>query len=72
MMKFAALAAPWFDTAEIIELHHDNKADAPSGTAVATARPPGTRTAIAPRRTTAASPGLPRRTTKAVAEPPGL
>lgn len=38
MMKFAALAAPWFDTAEIIELHHDNKADAPSGTAVATAR----------------------------------
>ena len=38
MMKLAALAAPWFDTAEIIELHHDNKADAPSGTAVATAR----------------------------------
>ena len=38
MMKFAALAAPFFDTAEIIELHHDNKADAPSGTAVATAR----------------------------------
>lgn len=38
MMKFAAMAAPWFDTAEIIELHHDNKADAPSGTAVATAR----------------------------------
>jgi len=38
MMKFAAMAAPWFDTAEIVELHHDNKADAPSGTAVATAR----------------------------------
>lgn len=38
MMKFAELAAPWFDTAEIIELHHDNKADAPSGTALATAR----------------------------------
>ncbi len=38
MMKFAELAAPWFDTAEIIELHHDNKADAPSGTAMATAR----------------------------------
>ena len=38
MMKFAEMAAPWFDTAEIIELHHDNKADAPSGTAVATAR----------------------------------
>jgi len=38
MMKFAEMAAPWFDTAEIIELHHDNKADAPSGTAMATAR----------------------------------
>lgn len=37
MMKFAEMAAPFFDTAEIIELHHDNKADAPSGTAVATA-----------------------------------
>src|SRR6187549_979024 len=38
MMRFAELAAPWFDTAEIIELHHDNKIDAPSGTAMATAR----------------------------------
>ncbi len=38
MMKFAEMAAPWFDTAEIIELHHDAKADAPSGTALATAR----------------------------------
>jgi len=38
MMKFAEIAAPWFDTAEIVELHHDNKADAPSGTAMATAR----------------------------------
>jgi 4-hydroxy-tetrahydrodipicolinate reductase len=37
MMRFAELAAPWFDTAEIIELHHDKKIDAPSGTAVATA-----------------------------------
>ncbi|MGD9997048.1 MAG: 4-hydroxy-tetrahydrodipicolinate reductase [Ilumatobacteraceae bacterium] len=37
MMRFAELAAPWFDTAEIIELHHDAKVDAPSGTAVATA-----------------------------------
>ena len=37
MMRFAELAAPWFDTAEIIELHHDGKADAPSGTALATA-----------------------------------
>lgn len=37
MMRFAELAAPWFDTAEIIELHHDAKIDAPSGTAVTTA-----------------------------------
>jgi len=38
MMRFAEMAAPWFDTAEIIELHHDAKVDAPSGTAVATAQ----------------------------------
>ena len=31
MMKFAEMAAPFFDTAEIIELHHDRKTDAPSG-----------------------------------------
>ena len=31
MMRFAELAAPYFETAEIIELHHDGKADAPSG-----------------------------------------
>jgi 4-hydroxy-tetrahydrodipicolinate reductase len=37
MIRFAELAAPWFDTAEIIELHHDAKVDAPSGTAVLTA-----------------------------------
>lgn len=37
MMEFAERAAPFFDAAEIIELHHDRKADAPSGTAVATA-----------------------------------
>ena len=38
MMRFAEMAAPWFETAEIIELHHDAKVDAPSGTAMATAR----------------------------------
>ena len=38
MMRFAELAAPYFETAEIIELHHDGKVDAPSGTAVTTAR----------------------------------
>jgi 4-hydroxy-tetrahydrodipicolinate reductase len=38
MMHFATLAARFFDVAEIIELHHDKKVDAPSGTALATAR----------------------------------
>ena len=38
MMRFAELAAPYFDSAEIIELHHENKIDAPSGTAVSTAK----------------------------------
>jgi 4-hydroxy-tetrahydrodipicolinate reductase len=38
MMRFAEIAAPWFETAEIIELHHDQKVDAPSGTAMLTAR----------------------------------
>ena len=37
MMRFAELAAPYFETAEIIELHHDQKIDAPSGTALVTA-----------------------------------
>ncbi|MFP5319640.1 MAG: 4-hydroxy-tetrahydrodipicolinate reductase [Acidimicrobiia bacterium] len=37
MMRFAELAARYFETAEIIELHHDQKADAPSGTAMLTA-----------------------------------
>ena len=37
MMRFAELAAPYFETAEIIELHHDQKIDAPSGTAMYTA-----------------------------------
>ena len=38
MMRFAEMAAPFFPTAEVIELHHDNKVDAPSGTAMQTAR----------------------------------
>ncbi|HEX3715046.1 MAG TPA: 4-hydroxy-tetrahydrodipicolinate reductase [Trebonia sp.] len=37
MMRFAAQAAPFFESAEIIELHHANKMDAPSGTALRTA-----------------------------------
>ena len=38
MMHFAAQAAPYFDSVEIIEAHHTGKADAPSGTAETTAR----------------------------------
>ena len=42
MMRFAAQAARFFESAEVIELHHAGKADAPSGTAA--------RTAVADRR----------------------
>ncbi len=38
MMRFAEIAAPYFDSVEVIELHHDNKVDAPSGTATETVR----------------------------------
>jgi len=37
MMQFAAQASKYFESVEIIELHHPNKADAPSGTAARTA-----------------------------------
>ncbi len=37
MMRFAARAAPFFESAEVVELHHPDKADAPSGTARRTA-----------------------------------
>ena len=37
MMEFAEKAAKFFESAEIIELHHPNKVDAPSGTAARTA-----------------------------------
>jgi len=57
MMRFAELAAPWFDGAEIIELHHDGKLDAPSGTARVTAE----RMAAA-RRAAGAGPFPPDRT----------
>jgi len=36
MMRFAELASPYFESAEVIELHHDAKVDAPSGTALST------------------------------------
>lgn len=38
MMRFAELAAPFFEGVEIVELHHGDKRDAPSGTAIETAR----------------------------------
>jgi 4-hydroxy-tetrahydrodipicolinate reductase len=38
MMHMAKVAAPFFESAEIIELHHAQKVDAPSGTSIATAR----------------------------------
>lgn len=37
-MKFAQAAARYFESAEVVELHHPNKVDAPSGTAVRTAQ----------------------------------
>jgi len=53
MMKFAAQAAPLFESVEIVELHHPDKADAPSGTAQRTAE------LIAQARAEAGSPGFP-------------
>ena len=38
MMRFAAAAAPFFESVEVAELHHPDKADAPSGTARRTAQ----------------------------------
>lgn len=53
MMKFAALAAPLFESVEIIELHHPDKVDAPSGTARTTAQ------GIAAARAAAGTPAAP-------------
>lgn len=38
LMHLARVAAPFFDSVEIIEQHHDGKVDSPSGTAIATAQ----------------------------------
>lgn len=56
-MKFAALAAPYFESVEILEMHHPDKLDAPSGTAIATAK------GIAAARRGANAPALPDSTT---------
>jgi 4-hydroxy-tetrahydrodipicolinate reductase len=37
MMRFAAAAAPFYESVEVVELHHPDKVDAPSGTAARTA-----------------------------------
>lgn len=47
--RFAALAAPYFERVEVIELHHDRKVDAPSGTAISAARAIGAARAAAGR-----------------------
>ncbi|MGH8960595.1 MAG: 4-hydroxy-tetrahydrodipicolinate reductase [Jatrophihabitantaceae bacterium] len=59
-MKFAELAAKYYDSAEVIELHHPGKADAPSGTAVRTAQ------LIAAARTAAGLPPPPDVTSQAL------
>jgi 4-hydroxy-tetrahydrodipicolinate reductase len=56
--RFARIAAPYFDCVEIIELHHDSKVDAPSGTSITTAR------AIAAARAAAGQAPLVDRTTR--------
>ncbi len=60
MMRFAQLAAPWFESVEIVELHHPDKADAPSGTATRTAA------LIAAARAEAAMPAPPDATASAL------
>lgn len=37
VMEFARLAAPYFESVEVVETHHPDKVDAPSGTAITTA-----------------------------------
>ena len=57
MMRFAAIAAPFYESVEIVELHHPDKADAPSGTARRTAE------LIAAARRASGSPPVPDATT---------
>jgi 4-hydroxy-tetrahydrodipicolinate reductase len=60
MMRFAAQAARFYESAEVIELHHPDKADAPSGTAVLSAR------LIAEHRKDSGLPAIPDATTTAL------
>jgi 4-hydroxy-tetrahydrodipicolinate reductase len=59
MMRFAAQAAPFFESVEIVELHHPEKADAPSGTSRRTAE------LVAEARRAAGSPAMPDATSTA-------
>ena len=59
MMQFAAKAARYFESVEIVELHHPDKADAPSGTATRTAE------MITQARTEAKRPAMPDKTSSA-------
>ena len=52
LMQFAAQAAKYFPDAEVIEMHHEDKLDAPSGTAKATAQMIAAARPTAPRPTT--------------------
>jgi 4-hydroxy-tetrahydrodipicolinate reductase len=61
MMRFAAQAAPYFESAEVVELHHPDKADAPSGTARRTAG------LIADARRAAGRPAMPDATSTGLA-----
>ncbi len=60
MMRFAAQAAPFFESVEVVELHHPEKADAPSGTARRTAE------LIAAARREAGCPPMPDATSTAL------
>jgi 4-hydroxy-tetrahydrodipicolinate reductase len=61
MMEFATKAAKYFESAEIIELHHPNKVDAPSGTATRTAE------LMSAARKAAGLPAMPDATTTSLA-----
>ena len=61
MMEFATKAAKYFESAEIIELHHPNKVDAPSGTAARTAE------LMSAARKEAALPAMPDATSTSLA-----
>ena len=60
MMQFAAKAARYFESVEIVELHHPEKADAPSGTASRTAE------MITQARHEAKRPAMPDKTSSAL------